>query len=83
MAKVILSFNDVIELNHCLEERGLHFKVHIHDACGNQSFSVEPLDNIDNKDSINEMMHVVSEYFQQKNIRICFLENHWNFVVVS
>lgn len=83
MAKMILSFQDVIELNHCLEESGLNFKVHLHDACGNQSFSVEPLGDSACEGCNEEMMKVVSEYFQKKSISIRFLENHFDFVVVS
>lgn len=29
-----VSFNDVIELNGILKEKGLNFKIHLRDTCG-------------------------------------------------
>ena len=36
-----VSFNDVIELNGILKEKGLNFKIHLRDTCGRQSFWME------------------------------------------
>ena len=30
-----ITFNEIIEVNGLLEEKGLNFKVHLRDACGN------------------------------------------------
>ena len=30
-----ISFNDIIELNGLLKDQGLHFRIHLRDACGN------------------------------------------------
>ena len=40
-----VSFNDVIELNGILKEKGLNFKIHLRDTCGRQSFWIEPFGN--------------------------------------
>lgn len=29
-----ISFNDIIELNGLLKDQGLHFRIHLRDACG-------------------------------------------------
>ena len=44
MSKIIVTFQEVIELNHRLLEKGLSFQLHLRDACGSQSFVMEPLD---------------------------------------
>ena len=31
-----ISFNDIIELNGLLKDQGLHFRIHLLDACGKQ-----------------------------------------------
>lgn len=33
-----VSFNDVIELNGILKDKGLNFRIHLRDTCGRQSF---------------------------------------------
>ena len=38
-----ISFNDIIELNGILKDQGLHFRIHLRDACGKQSCWIEPL----------------------------------------
>ena len=40
-----VSFNDVIELNGILKDKGLNFRIHLRDTCGRQSFWIEPLGN--------------------------------------
>lgn len=40
-----ITFNEIIEVNGLLEEKGLNFKVHLRDACGKQSCWIEPLGN--------------------------------------
>ena len=40
-----ITFNEMIEVNGLLEEKGLNFKVHLRDACGKQSCWIEPLGN--------------------------------------
>ena len=36
-----VSFNDVIELNGILKDKGLNFRIHLRDTCGRQSFWIE------------------------------------------
>ena len=40
-----ITFNEIIEVNGLLEEKGLNFKVYLRDACGKQSCWIEPLGN--------------------------------------
>lgn len=40
MRRDIVSIRDVIAANEMLKERGSALRVHMHDACGGQSFSL-------------------------------------------
>lgn len=79
--KKIITFNEVIELNHRLENRKLNFKVHLHDVCGSQSFSVEPLGNCACEGHYEEMQEEIKRYFEEQGIQIHFLENNLDFIV--
>ena len=50
-----VSFNDVIELNGILKEKGLNFKIHLRDTCGRQSFWIEPFGNCACEGKYDEM----------------------------
>jgi len=41
MGNIIITYNQIRDINHILEEKGLYFKLHLHDACGSQSFTIE------------------------------------------
>ncbi len=82
MAKMIVTLNDISDMNHSLEDKGLSFKVHLHDACGAQSFTMEELreNNDGQKDA---MQQVIKEYFEGKRAKIEFSQDGMGFVVIS
>lgn len=82
MSKKIVTFQEVIELNQLLEEKGLNFKLHLKDACGCQSFWMEPLSNCSCEGRYDDMMREVTKYFLNKGISIQFLENQMQFMVI-
>ncbi len=67
-----ITFNEMIEVNGLLEEKGLNFKVHLRDACGKQSCWIEPLGNCACEGRFEEMYQVVEEYFRSKGQKIEF-----------
>ncbi len=69
-----ITFNEMIEVNGLLEEKGLNFKVHLRDACGKQSCWIEPLGNCACEGRYEEMYQVVEEYFRSKGQKIEFDE---------
>ena len=81
MGKTIFTYNEVIDLNHRIEEQGLPFKLHLHDACGSQSFSLEPLNQSVEEGSYDEVKRVISGYFEGKGFRILFSEFAPTFTV--
>ena len=52
-----VSFNDVIELNGILKDKGLNFRIHLRDTCGRQSFWIEPLGPISATGTPKERLH--------------------------
>lgn len=76
-----VSFNQVIECNSMLEERGLQFKVHLRDACGRQSCWIEPLGNCACEGHWDEMYEAICEYFSKEGFTLCFDEDKLNFWV--
>lgn len=77
----ILSFNDVIELNKVLEEKGMGCKVHLHDRCGSQSFSIERL-NQEQPITSELVNNEISLYFNKKGMTLKFSENNMDFVIL-
>lgn len=82
MGRSIVTYNDIIEINRILDETGLSFKLHLHDACGSQSFTVEPLSECTFDNHYEDMKKVIIYYFREKGIAIQFLENGLEFVVL-
>ena len=83
MGKIILTYNDVYEINQKLDERELEFKLHLHDVCGSQSFTLELLsDNMPEK-CYDEMKKVIRDYFEERQIKVAFLENNLEFIVMQ
>lgn len=78
-----ITFNEIIEVNGLLEEKGLNFKVHLRDACGKQSCWIEPLGNCACEGRYEEMYQVVEEYFRRKGQKIAFDETKLNFLLFN
>lgn len=83
MGKVILTYNDIYEVNQLLEAGDLRFKLHLHDMCGSQSYTVEPLSSCACEGRYEEMKSLVKEYFDKKGIQISFLTNNLEFKIVQ
>lgn len=71
----IIAFQEIIELNHILEEKGLSFRIHLRDSCGGQSINIEPLSNCGTEGKNDEMHEVIKEYFSKKRINVQFDES--------
>ena len=82
MGKTIITFGEVIDLNHMLEAKNLSFRIHLHDACGSQSFTIEPTVNCACEDHYDEMKAEVEDYFNEKRISIKFSGDNLSFIVL-
>ena len=76
-----VSFNDVIELNGILKEKGLNFKIHLRDTCGRQSFRIEPFGNCACEGKYDEMYEELEAYFGRKGFSVEYDDQKMNFVV--
>ena len=76
-----VSFNDVIELNGILKDKGLNFRIHLRDTCGRQPFWIEPLGNCACEGRYDEMYQVVEEYLEGKGFSVQYDDQKMNFVV--
>jgi len=77
----IVSFNQIIELNHLLQDKDLQVKIHIRDACGAQSFNIELLGDVNNEGINEDIYDTIDEYFKSNKITIAYHENRHNFTV--
>ena len=64
-----ITFNEIIEVNGLLEEKGLNFKVHLRDACGKQSCWIEPLGNCAAKDGMRRCIRLWRSILEVKGRR--------------
>ncbi|MDD3174752.1 MAG: hypothetical protein PHF63_14040 [Herbinix sp.] len=80
MPKIIITYNEVIDLNHIIAAENLSFKIHLHDACGSQSFSIEALGN-NSQEQYEALKRKINQYFEKKGIIIRYSENDQEFVV--
>ena len=81
----IVSFNQIIELNHLLQKKELQCKVHIRDACGAQSFYIEKLGDNDrteiNEDINENIYNTIDEYFQSNKMIVVYRNDKHNFTI--
>lgn len=77
---MIITWDELKEMNDLIKENNLMYKIHLSDACGGQTMWIETLDGGDAKD-INKINPVLIEYFKQHNTEIQFNSNNDKFWV--
>jgi hypothetical protein len=77
---MIITWDELKEMNDLLKENNLMFKVHLTDACGGQTMWIETLPGGDVKD-IKKINPVLIEYFKQQNAEIEFNDKNDKFWV--
>lgn len=83
MGKVVVTFNEIIELNQLLKEENLQFKVHLHDACGYQSFTIESLGESKEEEVVRKMADIITGYFNNKRMQIQFSTDQLSFQIIT
>ena len=56
---MIITWDNISEVNRRIKERDLAYKVHLSDACGGQSMWIESMDkanHFDNLDDLNDLI---------------------------
>jgi len=77
----IVSFNQIIDLNHLLQRKDLQFKVHIRDACGSQSFYIEQTGNSGSIGINEEIYDTIDEYFKNSKMTVVYHDNKHQFTI--
>ena len=69
---MIITWDDISELNKRLKENNFDYKVHLSDACGGQSMWIESLGGESNPQKI-ELLHVlIDDYFKALKAEVEF-----------
>lgn len=81
MAKIIVTYNEVADLNNILLNKGLSCKVHMHDLCGSQSFTAKSTDENAEIGQYDTVKSEIKKYFEDKGMILRFAENDIDFVI--
>ncbi|MDF2888749.1 MAG: hypothetical protein K0R23_3134 [Lacrimispora sp.] len=75
----IVSISEILECNQLLKDSGLEFKIHLRDACGKQSCSVESLSNSNGTEQYQALYETLEAYFKKLRFRVEFNADKTNF----
>ena len=78
-----ISYNDIIEINGILQDQGLHFRIHLRDACGKQSCWIEPLGHCACEGHFEDMYLIVTDFFAKRRASVEYDEEKLNFWIVK
>ncbi|MDO9490665.1 hypothetical protein [Acetobacterium sp.] len=62
---MIITWNNISEVNRRIEERDLAYKVHLSDACGGQSMWIEAMDKANHFDNLDDLNDLIKGYFSE------------------
>ncbi len=71
----IISFQEIIELNHILEGNKIPYRLHLKDRCGGQSIQIEAFSGSENNESYSKLQEVVTNYFLKIRLNVQFDES--------
>ena len=79
-----ITFNEIIEVNGLLEEKGLNFKVHLRDACGKAVMLDRTVrETVHAKDGMRRCIRLWRSIFRRKGQKIAFDETKLNFLLFN
>lgn len=66
----VIAIGEVVDANKALETHGVAAKVHLHDACGRQTLSLEALDG--SAETLEAARGAVQDFFSRRGTAIEF-----------
>lgn len=75
----VISVKEIVECNQFLEDRGMHFRIHLRDACGKQSCWIEPLPDTDFEEQYQDLYKALDEFFGRLRYVLDYSEDKRNF----
>jgi hypothetical protein len=76
----IVSIGQIVEINHKLMEKDLPYKIHLKDACGAQSFSIEVIDTKEEKQE-HILSELLEEYFEFHKMKVVYTTDEYHFII--
>lgn len=62
---MIISWDNISEVNRRIKAQDLAYKVHLSDACGGQSMWIESMDKANRFDNLDELNDLIKAYFSE------------------
>lgn len=69
---MIITWNNISEVNRRIQERDLAYKVHLSDACGGQSMWIESMDKANHFDNLDDLNDLIKGYFSEIHADVQF-----------
>lgn len=69
---MIITWDNISEVNRRIKERDLAYKVHLSDACGGQSMWIESIDKANRFDNLDGLNELIRSYFLEIHADIEF-----------
>ena len=69
---MIITWDNISEVNRRIKEQDLAYKVHLSDACGGQSMWIESMDKANRFDNLDELNELIKGYFSEIHAEVEF-----------
>ncbi len=69
---MIITWDNISEVNRRIKEQELTYKIHLSDACGGQSMWIESTDKENHFDNLDVLNELIRNYFTEINAEIEF-----------
>ena len=75
----IVSISEILECNRLLKGSGMEFKIHLRDACGKQSCSIESLSESNGTEQYQALYKMLEAYFGNLRFQLEYSADNKNF----
>ncbi|MBC3804212.1 hypothetical protein GH808_07155 [Acetobacterium fimetarium] len=69
---MVITWNEIIELNDRVRENNLDYKIHLSDACGGQSMWIESLKADNSFEDLDVLNKLIEDYFTEIKAEIVY-----------
>jgi hypothetical protein len=69
---MIITWDNISEVNRRIKERDLAYKVHLSDGCGGQSMWIESVDKTNHFDNLDDLNDLIKAYFSEIHAEVEF-----------
>lgn len=69
---MIITWDNISEINRRIEEHDLAYKVHLSEACGGQSMWIESMHKDNRFDNLDDLSGLIQDYFSEIHADVAF-----------